>query len=688
MKTVSLPRALDLPRRGWTALPPSVRIALTHSALFLTWCWWVQSFANRRALLVDATCYLVAYGLVRWVAKKRRQPRARPALVALTAWLLISLLDPLRERALPRQPERFAASVTRSALADELGAPWPKQRIGLALSGGGFRAAVYHAGVLQQLEELGVRPTNLSVVSGGAIIGSFYAAGGHPRDFAAAVAAGKFNLRRRLALIQNTIRLPFPFTVPVLGRLAPFYEYSRLDTQAEIIHSLLLGDTSTKLCPACPRLLVNATDLRYATLVGMLDEGIVFQRPPGWEELYRDGTTLSWSKPVSLAERVAISGAFPGAFPARRARISIAQGRPVEAQAPRVDRELVLADGGVADNSGIRLLETTSALATVRRGSDLSLDPAYGDAWNIDVFLASNAGALFDVPEELSSLSELTRAVDVIAQLNLTLAITARTMSPALVESRVSRAGLSIPPPPPDQIDSSCTAAKIQMLGRQRLDEGVTIIGPQNGLEAIDRLFTSALDGTGRTQKPNPRFVPAYYPTPILRAIAALLPGAAAAEAGQVVERLDKSREELLAGDDPGRTIRQAAMASRDLDSSPRPCSDRGSAEERLACATSQLRVAVRREFERTIAIFASTSTLDDQLGDERVEALFRLGQTEVLIAWPILRRALLHEDTAGRLQGDIVVQGLTVPIVPLSGPPPRPQPPGGREMSRPNRQD
>jgi predicted acylesterase/phospholipase RssA len=49
-------------------------------------------------------------------------------------------------------------------------------KIGLALSGGGFRAALFHVGVLARLAELGIlrRVEVLSMVSGGSIIGALY----------------------------------------------------------------------------------------------------------------------------------------------------------------------------------------------------------------------------------------------------------------------------------------------------------------------------------------------------------------------------------------------------------------------------------------------------------------------------------------------------------------------------------
>lgn len=50
------------------------------------------------------------------------------------------------------------------------------KRIGLALSGGGYRAAAFHLGVLQKLHELKVLPNVdvLSTISGGSITGAYY----------------------------------------------------------------------------------------------------------------------------------------------------------------------------------------------------------------------------------------------------------------------------------------------------------------------------------------------------------------------------------------------------------------------------------------------------------------------------------------------------------------------------------
>ena len=49
-------------------------------------------------------------------------------------------------------------------------------KIGLALSGGGYRAAAYHIGVLRALHKLGVldKVDYISSVSGGSIIAAYY----------------------------------------------------------------------------------------------------------------------------------------------------------------------------------------------------------------------------------------------------------------------------------------------------------------------------------------------------------------------------------------------------------------------------------------------------------------------------------------------------------------------------------
>ncbi|WP_434036750.1 patatin-like phospholipase family protein [Formosa sp. 4Alg 33] len=56
-----------------------------------------------------------------------------------------------------------------------------KKKLGLALSGGGYRG-VAHIGVLKAMDELSIKPDYISGTSAGAIVGSLYAAGHHWQD--------------------------------------------------------------------------------------------------------------------------------------------------------------------------------------------------------------------------------------------------------------------------------------------------------------------------------------------------------------------------------------------------------------------------------------------------------------------------------------------------------------------------
>ena len=51
-----------------------------------------------------------------------------------------------------------------------------KKRIGLALSGGGYRAAAFCIGTLKKLHELGIlqKVSFLSTISGGSIAGAYF----------------------------------------------------------------------------------------------------------------------------------------------------------------------------------------------------------------------------------------------------------------------------------------------------------------------------------------------------------------------------------------------------------------------------------------------------------------------------------------------------------------------------------
>src|SRR5207344_831968 len=62
----------------------------------------------------------------------------------LAAWGGITLVDPLRQSQLPADLARFERIGVAPLLAPEEASRWQHVHIGIALSGGGYRAALFH----------------------------------------------------------------------------------------------------------------------------------------------------------------------------------------------------------------------------------------------------------------------------------------------------------------------------------------------------------------------------------------------------------------------------------------------------------------------------------------------------------------------------------------------------------------
>lgn len=165
----------------------------------------------------------------------------------LVLWALISGGDALLDRGAIRKP--ILATVATSNQSS-----WPTARVGVALSGGGYRAALYHASVMQVLDSLRVPMTAVSTVSGGSLLGSFYATGGRPEDFLAAMQARRFNSKRELLHVQTIV--PLIVSSRILGTrysLWPGANYDRTDVQADMLDRVYLGSwRHRETVPATP----------------------------------------------------------------------------------------------------------------------------------------------------------------------------------------------------------------------------------------------------------------------------------------------------------------------------------------------------------------------------------------------------------------------------------------------------
>src|SRR6185369_4146934 len=120
-----------------------------------------------------------------------------------------------------------------------------EKRLGLALSGGGFRAAAFHLGVMQKLESLGLlyKIDVLSCVSGGSIAG--------------AVLALNWSSKAGPAKLENYLRTRSIAVSSVIGGvLDPFA--TRLEKLADSYDADLFGKSTLDALSGGPRTYFNS----------------------------------------------------------------------------------------------------------------------------------------------------------------------------------------------------------------------------------------------------------------------------------------------------------------------------------------------------------------------------------------------------------------------------------------------
>ena len=204
-------------------------------------------------------------------------------------------------------------------------------RVAVALSGGGYRAAVTHAGLLAGLDAQCVPIHIISSVSGGSIIGAAYALGVPPAEFAARLARRKPGLVTA-ALSMRAVLLDLWWPT---GSITEIYR--------EHFQAVFYGDATLADLPERPLLLVNATDPEADVLQAR--EVFFRGRAP---RFVSEGRGLD--RQVRVADAVAASGAFPGAFRPKSIRWP-ASDDTTRAAAAVKERKFL--DGGIIDNFGV-----------------------------------------------------------------------------------------------------------------------------------------------------------------------------------------------------------------------------------------------------------------------------------------------------------------------------------------------
>jgi NTE family protein len=207
--------------------------------------------------------------------------------------------------------------------------------VGLALSGGGYRAMLFHAGALWRLNELGWLPklTTVSSVSGGSIAAGVLAHAWQRLwfgDDGVAENFGKEVVQPLRKLARTTLDIPVTLKALVIPWRSAGEELARRYTQH------LFGDCClADLDPAGPQFVFTATSLQDGSL---------------WWFFRQSGPHGQ----VPLATAVAASSAFSPML------------SPVVIPDPHQPaRKIVLSDAGVYDNLGLDPIENQRAVVLV-----------------------------------------------------------------------------------------------------------------------------------------------------------------------------------------------------------------------------------------------------------------------------------------------------------------------------------
>ncbi|MGE8186025.1 patatin-like phospholipase family protein [Pseudomonas sp. NPDC086278] len=211
------------------------------------------------------------------------------------------------------------------------------KRIGLAMSGGGFRAAAFHLGVMRALQTSGLldKLDLLTCVSGGSIAG--------------ATVALNWGSANKLDLLDNYLRTrSVAVSSFIAGSLDPFE--SRLEKLADSYDKDLFLKKKLAALANGPRVYLNSTNLSTGNAFFFVAGG-------GKDSEMGDhdlGFVPAPDFPICRA--VAASSAFPPVFPPLRL--------DSDTYGPAAGVEYVtLTDGGVYDNLGVNpLLRDRNAL--------------------------------------------------------------------------------------------------------------------------------------------------------------------------------------------------------------------------------------------------------------------------------------------------------------------------------------
>src|SRR6516165_7800973 len=242
------------------------------------------------------------------------------------------------------------------------------KKIGLALSGGGFRATLYHLGLVRFLRDAGLlrQVTHITSVVAGTFNTAHLALNwdlytGSVKDFNQAAS----NLLAFTRLdVRNRIVRRFPLGLLLRGPRWLLGLSNRQLTRTGLLEKQyeknLYGDKSLFELPERPQLHILATNLSEGCLCSFNRDGLwMMQEKAGRSQIERIRVGL-----MTVAMAVTASSAFPGFFPPLELT-----GRDVGARGGEFARQ-AYTDGGVFDNLGVRMFSWLTPLLKEEKALD------------------------------------------------------------------------------------------------------------------------------------------------------------------------------------------------------------------------------------------------------------------------------------------------------------------------------
>lgn len=225
--------------------------------------------------------------------------------------------------------------------------------VGLALSGGGFRATLFHIGSLWRLNELGWLPkiNRYCSVSGGSITAGLLGLKWNEMTFDASGVASNY-----VGLVADPLKAFCSKGIDVAAGLEGLFSFTKTisDKVAEKYREALFGDATLQDLPGG---VGKPTFVLYAT---SLQTGSSFRLSRSYLADYKIG--LLRNPTVLLATAVAASSAFPPVLSPVKLRTDPALWEKVDGAYLHNDEHkelrtnICLTDGGVYDNMGLETI--------------------------------------------------------------------------------------------------------------------------------------------------------------------------------------------------------------------------------------------------------------------------------------------------------------------------------------------